>query len=199
MSINPPSRIADYPIEDFFTARWSPRAFAMDTVSEQELLGLLEAARWAPSGLNAQPWRFVYSFRGEAAFDAILASLWEGNQVWAKNASALIAVVAKTTLIPPGADKEVPNPSYSFDAGAAWGYFAVQAHLRGWSSHAMGGFDAARAAEAIGMPDGYAMQAVVAIGKKGSVDALPEVLRKREVPSPRRQITDSAFRGKFAV
>ncbi|MCM2475026.1 nitroreductase [Rhizobium sp. CG5] len=192
------SRSADHPIEDFFTARWSPRAFTAETVSEPELLGLLEAARWAPSGLNAQPWRFVYSFRGEVEFDAILASLWTGNQVWAKNAAALIAVAAKTTLIPPGADKEIVNPSYGFDAGAAWGYFAIQAHLNGWSSHAMGGFDAERAAEAIAMPDGYAMQVVIAVGKRASAETLPEVLRNRETPSPRRPITESAFRGKFA-
>lgn len=116
-----------------------------------------------------------------------------------KTCRALIAISAKTTLVPPGSDKDVPNPAHSFDAGAAWGYFAIQAHLSGWSSYAMGGFDAGRAAAAIGMPDGYAMQAIVAVGRHAVAETLPEQFRAREVPSPRRPITASAFHGKFAL
>jgi nitroreductase len=192
-------RIADYPIEDIFTSRWSPRSFTAETISEQAVLGLLEAARWAPSGLNAQPWRFVYSLRGSPEFDAVLATLWEGNRVWAKEAAALIAIAAKTTFLPPGADKEVPNPAHSFDAGAAWGYFALQAHLSGWSSHAMGGFDPAGAADATALPQGFALLAIIAVGKQASPEKLPEPLRSREVPNSRRRITESAFRGKFSL
>lgn len=198
MSSNENGRVADHPIAEFFTGRWSPRAFAADSISEPELLGLLEAARWAPSGLNVQPWRFVYSFRGEGDFDAVVSSLWEGNQIWAKNAAALITIAAKTTLIPPGSDKEVPNPAFGFDAGAAWGYFAIQAHLNGWATHAMGGFDPAKAAEAIALPEGYALQAIIAIGKKGNAAGLPEQLRQRELPNGRRPVKDSVFHGKFA-
>jgi nitroreductase len=193
------TRIADHPVAEFFTGRWSPRAFSADTISESELLVLLEAARWAPSGLNVQPWRFVYSFRGEAEFDTLVTSLWEGNQIWAKNAAALVAVAASTTLIPPGSDKAVPNPSFSFDAGAAWAHLAIQAHLNGWVTHPMGGFTPALAAEMIGLPEGFAMQAIIAIGKRGEAETLPESLRGRETPSPRRPLANTAFRGKFAV
>lgn len=197
MTIATTFRIADHPIEEFFAGRWSPRAFTAETISERELLGLLEAARWAPSALNAQPWRFVYSFRGEAQFDRLVSSLSPNNQSWAGHAAALIAIATKTTLLPPGADVEKPSPSHSFDAGAAWGHFAIQAHLKGWSTHAMGGFDPGKAAEAIGLPEGHAMQVVVAIGRRGSAEQLPEALRGREKPSPRRVIGESAFRGRF--
>ncbi|MVA80803.1 nitroreductase [Agrobacterium vitis] len=197
MDVKTVSRTADHPIEDFFVNRWSPRAFTEETISEQDLLGVLEAARWAPSGLNAQPWRFIYSFRGESQFDEVITALWEGNRVWAQHAAALIVITTKTTLIPPGSDAEVPNPGHSFDAGTAWGYLALQAHLKGWSTHAMGGIDPVKTAEAVNMPEGYAMQVVIAIGRRASADQLPEALRGRETPSPRRPVDASAFHGTF--
>jgi nitroreductase len=199
MNVKTSPRMADYPVEDFFVERWSPRAFTPETISEEELLGLLEAARWAPSGLNAQPWRFVYSFRGDAHFDALIATLWEGNRVWAQHASALVAITTKTTLIPPGSDAEVPNPGHVFDAGTAWGYLALQAHLKGWATHAMGGIDPAKVAETVKMPDGYAVQIVVAIGKRAGAGQLAEPLRARENPSPRRALGDLAFHGTFPL
>ena len=197
MDVKTSPRTPDYPVERFFVERWSPRAFTPETISEEDLLGVLEAARWAPSGLNAQPWRFVYSFRGEAQFDALIAALWEGNRGWAQHAAALIAITTKTTLIPPGSDAEAPNPGHVFDAGAAWGHLALQAHLNGWATHAMGGIEPAKVAMAVKMPAGYAVQIVVAIGKRAGADQLPEALRAREVPSPRRALGDTAFRGTF--
>ncbi|MCY1668053.1 nitroreductase family protein [Rhizobium sp. SL86] len=199
MDVNNNTRVADHPIADFFKDRWSPRAFGTETMSGDDLLGLLEAARWAPSGLNAQPWRFVYSFRGEPQFDALIAALWEGNRGWAQHAAALIAITTKTTLVLPGSETEVPNPGHAFDAGAAWSHFALQAHLNGWSTHAMGGFDPAKAAAALKMPEGYAMQVVIAVGRRADADQLPEALRGRESPSPRRPVLDLAFHGTFPL
>lgn len=155
------------------------------------------SACWKPPGLNAQPWRFIYAFRGEESFDRLVDALWPANQSWAKNAAALVAIASKITLIPQGGQSEVPSPSHGFDAGAAWGYFALQAHIKGWATHAMGGFDPARAAEVMQLPEGYALHAIVAIGMRGEPGSLPEPLRARETPSDRRPLTESAFHQVF--
>jgi nitroreductase len=191
------AREADFAIADVFLNRWSPRSFQEVAVPEQTLLGFLEAARWAPSGLNVQPWRFVYALRGDAAFEKLVTSLWPLNQAWAPRASALVAVASTTLFVPPGAPGPVPNPAHAFDSGAAWAYLAMQAHLAGWQTHAMGGFDQAAAAEAIGLPSDHAIHAIIAVGKRGAPEALNDQLRQRETASGRRPLSGTAFRGAF--
>jgi nitroreductase len=106
-----------YPIDDQFRARWSPRAFADAAMTEADVLTLIEAARWAPSANNLQPWRFVYGLRGDAGFAAIAEALVPFNRMWAEKAAALIVVASKTTTSKDGVD--VPNSLHAFDTGTA--------------------------------------------------------------------------------
>lgn len=191
------TRKADHPVSDIFPSRWSPRAFTEETISENELLTILEAARWAPSAFNAQPWRFIYTLRGDAAWDAILGALLPFNQTWAKTASALVIVASETKMVPPGKTEAVDNGTHTFDAGAAWGYLALQAHISGFAAHAMAGFDKDAMAKAVNLPENHVLHASVAIGKQGDASLLPEALQAREVPSPRHPVGQIAFHGGF--
>lgn len=185
-----------HPIDDQFRARWSPRAFADDTMTEAQVLTLLEAARWAPSASNLQPWRFVYGLRGDKGFAAIAEALVPFNRMWAEKAAALIVVASKTTTPKDGV--EVPNPLHAFDTGTAWGHLALQAHLAGWISHGMAGFDPVIAALNLHLPDGYVIHAVVAVGRLGDPASLPAMLQTREHPNDRVALSDIARHGSFA-
>jgi nitroreductase len=191
------SRTADYPIDPLFLERWSPRAFTGEAISERELLTLLEAARWAPSSYNSQPWRFLYARRDTEPWPRFLGLLNEYNQSWAKNAAALLILVSKTTLLPRGADKEVPSYTHSLDAGAAWANLALQATRSGWAAHGMAGFDVSRTAAELGVPADYRVEAAIAIGRPGDKSTLPEPLRAREQPSDRLPLSQLVSEGKF--
>jgi nitroreductase len=186
------ARVADHDILPLFTARWSGRAFSGAAVAEPELLRVLEAARWAPSGSNTQPWRFVYAQAGTPEFARFLELLMPANRLWSERAGALVAIVSATTL-PDGR----PHPSHAFDAGAAWMSLSLQAAAMGLVAHAMGGFDRAAAPAALGLPEGYVPHVVVALGHPGDPAALPESLRDRERPNTRSPLSDIAFRGVF--
>lgn len=188
-------RHADHPIHPQFTDRWSPRAFTEAAMTEADLLPLLEAARWAPSASNNQPWRFAYGLRGDDGFAAIADGLVPFNRAWASKAAALVVVASASSVSRDG--METPLPWATFDAGAAWMALALQAHHAGFATHAMGGFEAATLAESLGLPANYVIHAVVAIGKKGEADSLPEALQAREVPSPRNPVAQFAGHGKF--
>ena len=190
-----PARHPDHAVAPQFLNRWSPRAFSDQSVSEAEMNLLFEAARWAPSASNNQPWRFAYGLRGDAGFAKIAEALVPFNRAWAEKAAAVVAIASKT-----GVAKDegvVPNPSHGFDAGAAWVSLALQAEMLGLSAHAMGGFDKAAAAAALGLPDGHEIHVLVAIGKKGDPAHLPEALRPREIPNPRQPLAELAARGQF--
>ncbi len=194
--IPPPARRPGHAVAPMFPARWSPRSFAATPVAAEEMLILMEAARWAPSASNHQPWRFVWALKGEAGFDAIAAALVPFNRIWAEKAPALVAVAARTTVA--AADgTEAPNRWATFDTGAAWMSLALQAQALGLAAHAMGGFDAAALAPAVGLPHDHQLLAVVAVGHPGPAADLPENLRGRETPSPRRPVDETAFRGRF--
>lgn len=193
------TRQADHPIDPQFVARWSPRAFKDETIPEATLLSFFEAARWAPSAYNAQPWRFVFARRGTPHWDQFVGFLNEFNQTWARNAAAIVLVISKSTLTPPGSDKEVPAPTHSFDAGAAWGYLALQASLSGWATHGLAGIEHDKIRNELDLSPKYKIEAAIAIGRPGGdVNALPEGLRAREVPSPREPIAKIASEGRFA-
>ncbi|MBK8441657.1 MAG: nitroreductase family protein [Rhodobacter sp.] len=192
----PPARRPGHAADPMFPARWSPRAFADRTVSAEDIMVLLEAARFAPSASNHQPWRFVWSLRGDPGFAAIRDALVPFNADWAGKAAALIVVATKSTVT--GKDgAEAPNHYAAFDAGAAWMSLALQAQVSGLVAHAMAGFDHAALALAVALPEGHALHAVVAVGHLGKVETLPEGLRARETPSPRRLLADLAVRGRF--
>ncbi|OCP15752.1 MULTISPECIES: nitroreductase family protein [unclassified Ensifer] len=197
MTIEINSRIAGHSINPLFLERWSPRAYAGADISEAELFGILEAARWAPSAYNAQPWHFIYARRGSEHWDKLFGILNTFNQSWAKDASALIFVLSKTSLLPPGASEEVPSYTHSFDTGAAWGALALQAAYSGWQAHGMAGLDYDRARTDLGVPSDYRVEAAVAIGRIGDKAQLPEGLREREVPSPRKSLSEISSEGHF--
>jgi nitroreductase len=190
-------RKADHDIEPVFLQRWSPRAFTGEEISEEDLLRLFEAARWAPSTYNSQPWRFCYARRSAPAFATLLGLLIESNQSWAKNAAALVFVVSKKNFTPPGQSAQIDSYSHSFDTGAAWAYLALQALQMGWATHGMGGFDHNRAPAELNLPPDHRVEMALAIGKKGDKAILSEALQARELPSGRNPITQLIFEGGF--
>jgi len=183
-------RTPQHPVDPLFPRRWSPRAMSGAPVAQEALLTLLEAARWAPSGGNGQPWRFVYGLGGTPAFDALLAALVPANREWAHRAGALVLLAAKTVR-----DDGKPATSAAFDAGAAWMAFALQGTISGLVVHAMGGFDRDVARAAASLPPGVEPQVVIAVGHPGRVEGLPERLRAREQPSERLPVEAIAFEG----
>lgn len=192
-------RSATHEVDPLFLERWSPRAFTGEPVSEADLLTILEAAHWAPSAFNAQPWRFVYALKGSPDFDRLLDLLNPFNQVWANKAGALVFIFSKTHYAAPGAASETPLGSHSFDAGAAWGLLSLQARLLGYHTHAMAGVERDRIPAELGLPEGLVVEAAVAIGHRNSPESLPEKLKAREVPSTRRPLAEVAFAGRFAA
>ena len=190
------TRSADHPIHPQFTARHSPRAFARAEMTDAQMHHLLEAARWAPSASNNQPWRAAYGLRGDAGFTAIAATLADFNAVWAPKASGLIAWASRGVVTRDGAD--APNAWAAFDTGAAWGYLALQAQEMGLITHAMGGFDAAKLAASLNMPSEFTLHAVIAVGYIGDAADLPEPLRAREAPNGRNAVGTWAAKGNFA-
>ncbi|MDF1483988.1 nitroreductase family protein [Ramlibacter sp. H39-3-26] len=192
------SRTPEYPVDPIFLNRWSPRAFTGEAIPEQTLLSILEAARWSPSAYNLQPWRFIWARAGTPAWGPLLATLNEFNQSWARNASALLVVLSAKTGLPPGATEPQPNGWHAFDTGAAWLSAALQATSLGWHAHAMAGFDKDLARSSLGVPDDFAVDAVVAIGRlSADKSALPEALRARDNPTPRLPLAAIAAEGRF--
>lgn len=188
-------RQADHPIDRRFLTRWSPRAFSDAVMSEAQMLSLLEAARWAPSASNNQPWRFVWALRGEAGFEAIASALDDGNRAWAPRASGLIVVTAKMVVERHGEKR--PNRTAQFDTGAAWAQLALQARELGLYAHGMGGFFAEPLAQAIKLPEDHAIICVVAVGWRGDAAELPENQRAKEFPNQRLPLSETTRHGTF--
>lgn len=189
-------RTADYPIDALFLNRWSPRAFTGEPMSEEVLFTLFEAARWAPSAGNSQPWRFVYGHRGSDDFARILATLDDGNRRWAQMASVLAVIVSQTQRATASGDMR-PVYTHAFDTGAAWCALALQATLSGHHAHAMGGIDRQKALEVLKVPQGFRVEAGLAIGKIAPTETLPEDLMEREKPSQRKPLETFVFKGFF--
>ncbi|MBS0345350.1 MAG: nitroreductase family protein [Proteobacteria bacterium] len=191
------ARQTDYPIDPLFTQRWSPRAFTGEQIPEESLLALLEAARWAPSAYNAQPWRFIYARRDTPSWQPVFDNLVEFNRGWVHKAAALVVVLSHKQYTAPGASESQPNAWHSFDTGAAWASLAFQATLSGWHAHGLGGFDADGLRASLGIPDDYAVEAVIAVGKLGDKASLPEALQERETPNTRRPLAELVADGRF--
>jgi len=190
------NRVSDHPIEPVFLHRWSPRAFTGEAMDQATLLSILEAARWAPSSYNSQPWRFVYAHRDTPAWDRLFGLLIEANQAWCRGAAVLMVALSKTTMSPRGT--EMPSYSHSFDAGAAWGSLALQATALGWHAHGMVGMDMPRAVTELGVPDGYRVECAIALGRRGDPASLPERYQGMEKPSGRNPVESFAFEGRFS-
>lgn len=188
-------RQPEYPIEQLFLNRWSPRAMSGEELSDAELMPLFEAAKWAPSSYNNQPWRFLYARRNTPHWAQFFDLMIPGNQNWAKNAAVLVVIISKTTFDHDGN----PSPTHTFDTGAAWANLALQATLRGLVTHGMQGFDYDKARQVLQVPADYTVEAMVAIGKPGNKDDLPERLRQREVPSGRKRLAEIVWEGPFKM
>ena len=188
------NRETDTALDPLFLNRWSPRAFDGSVMPADDLRTILDAGRWAPSSFNYQPWRFLYATRDDAAnWARFLDLLIPFNAIWAKEASVLLFILSETTMGSP--DK--PSHSHSFDAGAAWSAIALQSTLIGYHAHGMVGIDMDKTRAELGIPDGFRIEAAVAIGRMGDPASLPEKLQAREEPSNRKPLEEIAYSGNF--
>lgn len=180
-------------VEPLIVQRWSPRSFDGSDMPMEDLEVIFEAAGWAPSAFNIQPWTFLYARRGDENWDKFLPLLIEFNQSWAQNASVLIFVVSDKYQR--NGEEKSSNHSHSFDAGAAWMAMALQATAMGYHTHGMTGVEFGKAEKALGITDDYRLEAAVAIGRQDAKDKLPEGLQKKEAPSGRKPISEFVING----
>jgi len=186
-------RKPDFDIDPIFLNRWSPRSMSGDEISRDVLFSLFEAARWAPSSNNNQPWRFLYARRNTDYWPIFFDLLTEQNKIWAKNAAVLIVVISKKTFD----YNEKPARTHSYDAGAAWENLALQGSLKALVIHGLQGFDYDGALRTLNIPDFFQVEAMIAVGKPGKKEDLPEGLQEREMPSPRKNLSEIVMEGNF--
>jgi nitroreductase len=184
------TRTPEFPISPIFVHRWSPRAMSGEPLTQSAVASLLEAARFAPSASNVQPWRVVCALAGTSLFDAVFQGLVPANQTWCVRAGALLVWMSRREL-----DNGQPFRSHAFDAGAAWMSLALQGSQDGLVVHAMLGIDEAKVRAAVAAPAGFDVQCVIALGHPGALDQLSESQRARENPSPRKPQSEWAVFG----
>lgn len=189
-------RVAHHEVDALFLERWSPRSFDAQPMPHADVLSLFEAARWAPSAFNIQPWRFVYALREDEVWSEFVDLLVPFNAGWAQHASALVFVLSDTLIT--GADgTTTPSGTHRFDAGAAWGYFALQAVRLGYRARGMAGVQYEKAREYLGVPERFQIEIAIAVGRATQPDHLPPELQEKEGPTPRKPVSELAFRGGF--
>ena len=184
-----------YPIHELLRQRWSPRAFSDRRVEPDALRSLLEAARWAPSSYNEQPWSFIVATKEDTAEHArLLSCLVEGNIQWAQHAPVLMVSVAKLYF-----DEDHERNRHAFhDVGLAAANLVIQATALGLVVHQMAGILPDRVRQLYGVPEQYEPVAGIALGYPGDPQSLPEGLRKREMaPRERKPLTEFAFSGRW--
>lgn len=170
------------PVHELIAERWSPRSFDPTyQLNDEQALALLEAARWAPSAMNLQPWRFAIAHRDTPEFAAFVSTLSTGNNVWAPNASALVLAAAVTKT-----DEGKENHSARYDLGLAVSLLTVQAHAMGLHVHQMGGFDRAAVSAQLELPEHIVPVVLLAIGRLASPEQLDPPFLEREMASRQR-------------
>lgn len=184
-------RKPEHEINPLILKRWSPRALSGEALREEELLSLLEAAKWAPSAYNGQPWRFIYAKNGTPSWEKLFSALGEFNQAWVSKAAVLVLVISEKE------HNGKLNQTASFDAGAAWENLALEATSRGLVAHGMSGFDYDKARANLNIPETYKLEAMVAIGRPGQKEDLPAALQEREAPSDRQPLSEIISEGEF--
>lgn len=183
----------EYEVHPIIASRWSPRAYDTRPVEPVKLQRIFEAARWAASSSNLQPWYFLVGMKGDEAYEKIFETLVEFNQLWAVNAPLLVLAISKTTN-----QRGEPNKSYAYDLGQAVATLSLQAIAEGIYTHQMGGFDAAKAAGLFGIPEDYKALVVFALGYLGDHGELHHKLQKLELsPRIRRSTREFVFTGSF--
>lgn len=188
-------RTTSYPTSEMFLKRSSTRAMSAEPIAHDQLMTLLDAAHWAPSSYNEQPWRFIYAHRDTPEWQQLFDLLVPFNQSWVKNASALVLFASKKNF----SEDNSYSPSHSFDTGAAWMSLALQGSLMGLVVHGIGGFDYEKARTVLNIPSDFDIEAMCAIGKPAPADVLPEQMRKGETPSQRKPLSELVFHGAFGV
>lgn len=186
-------RRPDHDIDAMFYERWSPRAMSGEPITQDDLGRIFEAARWAPSSYNRQPWRFFYALHDDEYWQDFLVLLTPGNRSWAQYASALIVIVSRSTL-----EDGTESRTHSFDTGAAWQNLALQGTSMGLVIHGMEGFDYEQARVVLRLPPELEVEAMCAVGRYGAKEDLSEKDRAREAPRDREPIGAFVRRGPFA-
>ena len=188
------ARRSDLPVHPVLNERFSPRAFSDRAITDAELELVLEAARWAPSSMNEQPWRFLVTRKGGDGHAELLAALNPSNQVWADKAPVLILNLVHRTLSKNGQE----NYHARHDLGLATAQLTAQATALGMGLHILGGFNAEMVRTAFEIPDTYDLVSVIALGFPGDPESLPEHLQQRELQhSPRRPLSELVHYGRF--
>lgn len=185
-------RSSAYPVLPLILNRMSPRALSGESITQEQVMTLFEAAHWAPSSYNNQPWRFIYAKRDTPAWNILFDLLVDANKVWAKNAAVLVVMLSALKT-----EKGYAIRTHSFDTGAAWQNLSLQATSMGLVAHGMEGFDYDKAKRSLSIPDEYQVEAMCAIGKHGDIHELPKELQQRETPSSRNPVNSIIFEGTF--
>lgn len=186
-------RLSENKLSPLILKRWSPRSMTGEAISNDELMSLFEAAKWAPSSYNEQPWRFLYVLKEAKNWSLFFDLLGEFNQAWSQQAGALVLVLSRNNFV----HNDKPNINHSFDTGAAWENLALEASEQGLVAHAMAGFDFDKARTDLNVPDTYTIEAMIAIGKPGEKENLPENMREMERPSERKKLAEIIKEGVF--
>lgn len=196
--LNKPA-VTAVPIHELLARRWSPRAFdASKRVTREQVLALVEAARWAPSCFGDEPWRVIVwdRARDAASWQKAFDCLAESNQAWVKNTSLLFAVGADPLFHHNGKD----NRWAQYDSGAAGMSLCLQAAALGLAAHQMGGFDAQKLREAFGIPAPISLMSMIAVGHQAAPEVLAGEVREREIaPRKRRVLGETFFEGEWGV
>ena len=186
-------RTSEYSINPLILSRWSPRSMTGEELGDDDIMSLFEAARWAPSSFNNQPWRFIYAKRNTGYWDRLFNLLVDANKTWAKNAALLAVVISRKNF----EFNEKPARTHQFDAGSAWENLALEASSRGIVAHGMQGFDYEKAITELGIPADFEVLAMVAIGKRGPKENLPAELQDKEKPNDRKALKDIIMEGTY--
>lgn len=187
------NRKSDYPIAPLILNRWSPRSMTGEPLTDEELFPLFDAARWAPSSYNNQPWRFIYARRDTPEWETLFSLLQTGNQEWCKKAAVLIVIISHTVF----EKNNKPARTHSFDTGMACQNLGLEAFNQGLACHFMSGFSYDEAKKVLKVPDDYTVEAMLAVGKKDKPEKLTEDLREIEKPSTRKPLSEILMHGSF--
>jgi nitroreductase len=182
-----------YHINPLILNRWSPRSMTAENLDDDTIMSLFEAARWAPSSYNNQPWRFIYAKRNTKYWDKLFNLLADPNKIWAKNASLLVVVISNKNFEYNGKF----SITHQFDTGAAWKNLALESAYRGLVAHGMQGFDYEKARTNLEIPKDFDVMAMIAIGKRGPKENLPDNLQKKEFPNDRKPLNEIIMEGHF--
>jgi len=186
--------VPDHPILDVMKERWSPRAFSPQPIEPHKLHSIFEAARWAASSFNEQPWRYIVGLAGDPTHEKLVSCLMPANALWASKAPLLALSVAWLTFTQSGN----PNRVAVHDVGAASAQLTLQAMSMGIHTHQMAGVDLAKAREVFGIPQGYDPVAMIALGYPGDPGTLNEAQQKMELaPRTRKRLSEFIFGGSW--